>query len=221
MTKGDENLTDNLFFTIDANPFFWEVSGNLYFWDIDKTCYKWSGEETYWVASTMFDYNSYWYEGIAPDTEVTDENAKLRFPGAVPIVILTNKKKSAKRKRIIREYRRENTDSQVFEDPVRMPRGYGFTGTPHSRRFTQKGDPDAHPTASVYFSPGPIYYASYQTEVLAGGPRGEKWDVRRFDNKNEAQIWAIAGLRKLVKAERAAAKALKTEKEGENNERTY
>ena len=216
MTKDHKDPNDSLLLTL-GSAWFWESKGKLYFWDVDNTNYVWSPEEKHWVETTMFNYSDYWYDGVSPDTEISIDDVEQSYPGSVPIVILTTKKKAARRARIIREYRKANTDKQVFENPVRLPRGYGFTDTSKSRHFKHKTDPDAHPTASVYFEPGPSYRGSYSNEVLAGGPRGQKWDVRSFEDKNEAQVWVIAGLRKLVKAERAAAKALNANEEGEKN----
>lgn len=133
MTKHQKNSNEEVFLKIDATPYLWEHSGRLYFWDIDSACYEWSGETEYWVESTLFDYNWYWYEGTAPDQAVTLEDATARFPSAFPIRVLTSKRKSARRARILRAERIANTDKQVFDEPVGLPRGFGFTDKPKHR----------------------------------------------------------------------------------------
>mgnify|MGYP000163753880 CR=1 FL=1 len=213
MTKGYKNPNDYVIQKIDSTPYLWEKLGRLYFWDVDNTCYEWSGETTFWVESTLFDYNWYWYENIAPGPKVTLDEANIRFPGAFPIEVLTNKKKSARRARILRAEKAANTDTQVFDEPVGLPRGFGFTDKPKHRRFAHNTAPDSHATARVDMVSGPAYFASYwNAERNVSGV----WNSRRFDSKNEAQAWAIEGLRKLVKAERAAKRA--NEKEGEKDE---
>lgn len=212
MTKDQKNSNDEVFLKIDATPYLWEHSGCLYFWDIDSACYEWSGETEYWVESTLFDYNWYWYEGTAPEQEVTFEDATARFPSAFPIRVLTSKRKSARRARILRAERIANTDKQVFDEPVGLPRGFGFTDKPKHRRFAHKTDPDSHGTASVYMEAGPVYIGSYWNAQLSVSGI---WNAKRFESKNEAQEFAIAGLRKILAAERSAKKALN--KEGEKD----
>lgn len=230
MTKGYKNPNDYVFLKIDATPYFWESSGNLYFWDIDDTCYVWSEEKKYWVESSMFDYFDYWYDGVAPETAVTVEDASQRFPGSVPILAMSNKSKQARRSRIRLMRIAWTADKQVFEEPINLPRGFGFTDSEKIRSFAHKQSPELHAVGRVSFNPGQIpamavslahqspikYFGAYW---LAGDDPAKRLSKssKGFEAKNDAQAWVIAELRKQEQTQRAASKALTAEKEGEKN----
>ena len=231
MTKDDKNISDQVFLTFD-DPWsgFWEDSGKLYFWDLDNICYVWMEDKKYWVESDRFFFLDYDYDGVYPDTNVNFKDAKKRFPGSMPIVILTNKKRKAKRARIRRQRIAWTTDSQVFEDPINLPRGFGFTDSETRREFKHKTFPELHPVGKVSFYPGapPGFYGALSRRYhikyfgrcwVAGDYTANPFNgmSKGFESKNEAQVWVIAQLREQQQAQRAAAKALKTNKEGEKN----
>ncbi len=227
MTKGYKNPNDYAFLKLEATPYLWESAGSLYFWDIDDTCYVWSAEKKYWVESTRFSYFDYWYDGIAPDTAISAEAASKRFPGSLPILAMSNKTKQARRTRIRRKRAAWTKDSQVFEEPMNLPRGFGFTDTDTVRSFTHKQFPELHPIGKVSFSPGqvpgPAAFLSHQSPIkyfgaywLVGDDPAKRLsqNSKGFESKNEAQAWVIDQIRQQEKADRAEAKKLATKKRG-------
>ena len=229
MTKGYKNPNDYVFLHLE-DAWFWESAGKLYFFDIDDTCYVWSEEKKYWVESSMFNYFDYWYDGVAPETAVTVEDASQRFPGSVPILAMSNKTKQARRSRIRLKRIAWTKDGQIFADPSKLPRGFGFTDSENTRFYSHKQSPELHAIGRVAFYPGqvpgPASFLSHQNPIkyfaaywVSGDDPAKRLfkDSKGFKSKNEAQAWLIDQLRKQEQAQRAAAKALNTNKEGEKN----
>ena len=164
----------------------------------------WSGYLGYWVPT--LDGPSYWWDDRPWEADdLTSDETQERFPGSVPVVAKVDKRMEAKRRKIRREEVIANTDVQTFDKPMKMPRGFDFIDEGSKRTFRHRTNPTAHATGRVYFVEGPAYVAIYWPPGVDPNTRISR-DSRRFLDKNEAQGWAIDGMRSAEKIQRAVVK---------------
>jgi hypothetical protein len=212
MTKEEKNQAEAFFLEIseEATGSFTRYMNVLYWWDFDGRCYIWSKSKGYWIEG-----DDGWYDRPVVNYHLTVDEAKADFPGSVPIRFLTDKKKVAKRDKLRRQQIAANTDSQIFEEPSGMPRGFGFSDKGTVRTYQHKQNPSQHPIGKVMFDTGPKYVGFVWLAGVDPANRLFK-DSNRMDSKNEAQKWVMEALRKLENAQRAAAKNLVKNNEGES-----
>ena len=166
----------------------------------------WSEGFGYWLPTLhgpMFWREDYWWwdDDILETDDLSVEAASKLFPGSIPVVAKVDQRMEAKRRKIRRDKAKANTDVQLFDKPFQIPKGYGFADDGSRRTYQHNLEPSSHAIGRVRFDEGPAYFASYW---LAGQDPLTRIssDGRRFLDKNEAQQWVIAQLRKLEKANR-------------------
>lgn len=193
MTKAEKGLAETFFLEISEQAVgsFTRYMDVLYWWDFDGQCYIWSATDGHWIEGD----DGWGYRPVV-NYHLTVDEAKAEFPGSVPIRFLTDKKKVAKREKLRRQQIDANTDSQVYEEPVAMPRGYGFIDEGKARTFAHKQNPTEHPVGQVIFSSGPRYIGFVWLAGVNHKNRVFK-DSKRSDSKNEVQKWVIEALKRL------------------------
>jgi hypothetical protein len=170
----------------------------------------WSKDFLYWVPSlhgpTFWREDYWWLDDDVLETEdLTPDTASKLIPGCIPVVAKVDKRMEAKRRKIRRDKEIASTDIQVFVAPEKLPEGFYFLDNGSRRTYQHQGNPTGHASGRVSFVEGPAYWAAYWLPGDDLNIRISR-DSRHFLDKNEAQAWAIEGMRSVEKINQEVVK---------------